>query len=121
VIAFARHVVTLTRMLVMGAGAAMVLCIATVVSVQFGFWFMTRTWSPLPVSRLMELADITVSRRYLPASVEPYQGGQTDGRPLLEGLLDLPAVIVLLVGLTVLALCYAALNSLDKRLAGSET
>jgi hypothetical protein len=119
--ALAGRVVSFAKLLVMGASAVTALCMSAVVSLQFGFWLLTKTWSPFPVSRFLELGDINLPRRYLPASIEASQGTRFDAQGLIETLLDLPAIVVLFVALALLALCYAALTSLEKGLAGHET
>jgi len=121
VIAVARRVVGFGKLLVMGASAVTVLCMSAVVSLQFGFWLMTRTWSPFPVSRLLELWDVNVPRRYFPASMEASGASRFDSQGVVEAFLDLPAAVVLFMALAVLALCYAALASAERGLAGSET
>jgi len=120
-IVLARRIVAFSKLLVMAAGAATALCMGALVSLQFGFWLMTRTWSPFPVSRFFELLDVNIPRRYVPASIDRAETGHFDSQSLIESVLDLPAIVVLFVALALVALSYAALAAFDKRLAGSET
>ena len=107
----------LSRMLALGAGAATAVAMGAIVSLQLGFWFMTKTWSPLPVSRIFELSAIEVPRRYLPAGVEASDRSRLGAPDLVEWLLDLPAVVALSVVLAVLAISYVSLASIEKGLA----
>jgi hypothetical protein len=117
VIVFARRLTTFARMLVFGAGAVTAVSIGTIVSLQFGFWLVMKTWSPLPVSRILDLAGIHVPRKYLAAGVETSERSRYDMQDIVEWFLDLPAIVVLFVALAVLALFYASLTSLEKGLA----
>jgi len=121
VIVVTRRLVALARALVMAVGAATALCMVVVVSLQFGFWLMTKTWSPFPVSRLFELADVNVPRRYTPASIDAPAPSRLDVQGVIETLLDLPAIVVLFVALACVALCYTTITAFDRRLADSET
>ena len=105
------RVVTGTRMLVLAAGAATALGIAAIVSLQLGFWLMTKRWSPFPISRLFELVDLAVPRAYVLAS-ENGPRVQTLG----EWLMDVPAIVVLFVALAVVAIVSTWLTSLERGL-----
>ena len=111
------RLVTGTRMLVLAAGAATALGMAAIVSLQLGFWLMTRRWSPFPISRLFELADITAPRAYLLAS----DNNQLRSHSLGEWLLDVPAIVVLFVALAVVAIVSTWLTSLERSLTGSRS
>jgi hypothetical protein len=120
VIMLARRFVTFTKMLVVGAGAATALCIAAIASLQFGFWFTMKTWSAFPVARIFELLQIDTPRRYIPASID-ISSSPLGPQHVIEWMLDLPAVVVLLAALALLALFYASLTSVEKWLLGGET
>lgn len=99
-----------TKLVIIAAGTATAVSIAAIVSLQFGFWFMTRRWTSFPVSRLMELAGFDVARPFVLASEDSRLRSQDWG----EWLLDLPAAIVLFVVLAVLAASYSGLTALEK-------
>jgi hypothetical protein len=113
VIRLIRRLVMLMRMLAFAAGAVTALAMGAIVSLQLGFWLMTKTWSPIPVSRIFELWDIEVPRRYLPAGERSRAGPQD----MVEWLLDLPAIVALSVVLAVLAISYVSLAAVEKGLA----
>jgi hypothetical protein len=116
VLIFTRRLVALVRMLVVGAGVATALSIAVIAGLQLAFWLLANTWTPVPMARIVELSGIDVPRRYFPAS--DITGSSRPATPdLAEWLLNLPAIIALFMGLAVLSLVYAALASVEKRLA----
>jgi hypothetical protein len=106
----AARLVAFARVFVIAAGAVTALSVAAMVSLQFGFWFMTRRWSSIPVSRLLELVGLDVARPYVLASDDGRMRSQDWG----EWLMDAPAAVVLFVLLAVLAVTYSGLTSLDK-------
>lgn len=116
VLMFTRRLVALVKMLVVAAGVATALSIAVIASLQFAFWLVANTWTPLPLARIVELSGIDVPRRYFPAS--DVTGSSRPATPdLAEWLLNLPAIVALFMGLALLSLVYAALTSAEKRLA----
>jgi hypothetical protein len=117
VIRLARRLVMLMRMLAFGAGAVTALAMGVIVSLQLGFWLMTKTWSPIPVSRIFELSDIEVPRRYLPAGTQASESSRPEAQDLVEWLLGLPAVVALSVVLAVLAISYVSLAAVERGLA----
>jgi len=121
VILLIRRFVTFTKMLVAAAGAFAALCTGAIACLQFGFWLIARRWSPVPVSRILELAQIEVQRRYFPASVDASQSNGLDAQALIEWVLDLPAILALFVSVALLGLVYLLLISVEKRLRGSAT
>jgi len=116
VIEIARRLVRFTKVLVVAAGSFAALGMGVVVCLQFGFWLVTKAWTPFPVSRILEFSDINVPRRYFPASVSASGTARVDGPGIVEWVLDLPAVVVLFVALAVLALIYASLTSVENTL-----
>jgi hypothetical protein len=106
----AARLLTFARMSVVAAGTVTALSMGAVVTLQLGFWFMTRRWSPFPVSRILELWEADVPRTYALAS----DTSRLRTQSFTEWLLDLPAIVVLSVALALLALIYAGLTSLDK-------
>jgi hypothetical protein len=106
----ADRLVALARMFVITAGAVTATSLAAIVSLQFGFWFMTRRWGPLPVSRLLELVGVDVARPFVLASDDSRLRSQDWG----TWFLDLPAAVVLFVLLAVLAAAYSGLTTLDR-------
>jgi|SRR5262245_3015714 len=116
-----RRLVAFIKVLVAGAGAMTALSMGAIVSLQVAFWLATRTWSPFPVAQIFELSHINMPRRYLPASVDAQAGGRVDPQGVVEWLLDLPAIVALFVALTVLAVIYASLTSVEKWLPGGHT
>jgi len=121
VIALIRRFVTFTKVLVAAGGAFAALCTGAIACLQFGFWLMARKWGSVPVSRILELAQINVPRRYLPASIDASQGTRLDAQDVIEWVLDLPAIVALFAAVALLGLVYLLLVSLEKRLLGSET
>jgi hypothetical protein len=113
---FTRRFVTLVKMSVVGAGVATALSMGAIASLQFGFWLMTKTWIPFPVSRIVELAGIDVPRRYFPAAVDASESSRAGTLDFVERLLDLPAIVALFIALAVFSLFYAALTSAEKGL-----
>ena len=109
----ADQLLTFARLSVVGAGTATALSIGAIVSLQLGFWFMTKRWSPLPVSRILELWEGDAPRAYALAS----DNSRLRIQSFTEWLLDLPAIVVLFVALAVLALLYAGVTSLEKRVS----
>jgi hypothetical protein len=105
-------------MLVVGACLATALSVAAIASLQLALWLVASTWTPFPLARIVELAGIDVPRTYVPAS-----GVTGSGRPatpdVAEWLLNLPAIVALFMALALLSLVYAALTSVEKRLAVS--
>jgi hypothetical protein len=112
-----RRLVILMRMLAVAAGAVTALAMGAIVSLQLGFWLMTNTWSPIPISRIFELSDIEVPRRYLPAGMEATERSRAGPQDMFEWLLDLPAIVALAVVLAVLAISYVSLAAVEKGLA----
>jgi hypothetical protein len=106
----AARLLKFARMFVVGAGTVTALSIGAIVTLQLGFWFMTKRWSPLPFSRILELADVDLPRPYVLAS----DNSRLRAQSFTEWLLDLPAIVVLFVAFALLALLYAGLTSLDK-------
>ena len=115
---FTRRLVTLTRMLVMGAGVATALCMGAIASLQLGFWLVMKTWSPIPVSRIVELTGVEVPRRYVPASIDAPDTG-LDAQDVVEWLLNVPAIVGLFIALAVLSLFYASLASAERGLVAA--
>jgi hypothetical protein len=113
-----RRLVTFVRICVVAAGAATAVSIGAIASLQFGFWLMTSTWPPFPVTRIVELSGIEVPRRYVPASGDA-DSGRPVGLDVVDWLLNLPAIVALFMALALLSLVYAALNSVEKGLAAS--
>jgi hypothetical protein len=118
VIKLIRRLVILMRKLAFGAGAVTALAMGAIVSLQLGFWLMTKTWSPIPISRIFELWDIEVPRRYLPAGAS--ERSRAAPQDTVEWLLDLPAIVALSVVLAVLAISYVSLAAVEKGL-GAES
>jgi hypothetical protein len=114
---FTRRVVTFFKMFVAGAGVATALSMGVIASLQFGFWLMAKTWTPFPVSRIVELSGIDVPRRYFPASADTSASGRPGTLGFVEWSLDLPAIVALFMALALFSLFYAALTSVEKGLA----
>jgi hypothetical protein len=106
------RLVTYARMAVVAAGAVTASFIAAIVSLQLGFWLATQRWSPLPVSRIFELAEVDTATTYALAS----ESSRPRTQGLTEWLLDLPAIVVLFVALALFAVLYAWLASVEKGL-----
>ena len=107
------RLVTFTRMFVVGAGVVTALSVGLVVSLQLGFFFMTKRWSSFPLSRIFDPSEVDVPKTYVLASESSAPRTQT----FTGWLLDLPAIVVLFVALALLALSYACLTTAEKRLA----
>ena len=112
-----RRLVTLMRMLAFGAGTVTALAMGAIVSLQLGFWLMTKTWSPIPVSRIFELWDIEVPRRYLAAGMKASESSRPGAQDIVGWLVDLPAIVALSVVLALLAISYVSLAAVEKGLA----
>jgi hypothetical protein len=114
---FTRRLVTLVRVCVVAAGVVTALTIGAVASLQLGFWLIMKTWSPFPISRLIELVGVDVPRRYVPASIESADIHRVDAQDIVEWLLNVPAIVALFIALAVLSLLYASLASAERRWA----
>ena len=82
---------------------------------------MARKWNSIPVSRILELAQIDVPRRYFPASIDASQSNRLDAQDMIEWALDLPAIVALFAFVALLGLIYLLIAWAEKRLPGSET
>jgi len=114
---FTRRLVTFFKMFVAGAGVVTALSMGAIASLQFGFWLMAKTWTPFPVSRIVELSGIDVPRRYFPASADAFESGRSGTLDFVGWWLDLPAIVALFMALALFSLFYAALASVEKGLA----
>jgi len=91
------------------------LCTAAVLSWQFALMVTGADWTFLSVREVLEGAP--PGEHYLTASAE--QRIAIDVVPLIEWLLDLPAMLLLAAALGLLAIYYAYLKSVEKTLSGA--
>ena len=91
------------------------ICSLAVLGWQLALVVAGAGWTPLSVGQVLENAEQT-PRHYVTASGE--QVFALEAAPLLDWVLDLPAIFVLVSALGLVAVYYAWLKSLEKTVFG---
>jgi hypothetical protein len=117
---FERRLLTLTRGLAGFAIAFTGLCASALMAWQFYSWATAGSWNTVAFSDVLELADVSPPRTYTPASVTSYGAERERIDVIFEWLLNLPAIMPLLLALSLLTAFYVFLLSVEKELVQNQ-
>jgi hypothetical protein len=109
------YVVKFTKLSAITSACLTGLVAAIIIGWQIAAWIWTATWISVSAGNILERADINIPRRYVLSSStgDPRRG--LDSQAIIEGFLDLPAVVPLMVIVAVLVCLYLALARAERR------